>query len=140
MNLVGNGPIRFMYNPSLRSGHPNCWSTAIPNTAVHAGAGPLNHWFYLLAAGSNPAGGPVSPTCNGASVTGIGVQDAGRVFYNALLAKTSGWRYANVRLASLRAAANLFGATSAQCGTVKAAWNAVSVPAQTGEPACVATS
>jgi Zn-dependent metalloprotease len=140
VNLSGNGPIRFMYNPSLRSGHPNCWSTAIPNTAVHAGAGPLNHWFYLLAAGSNPASGPVSPTCNGARVTGIGIQNAGRIFYNALLAKTSTWRYANVRLASLRAAANLFGANSVQCGTVKAAWNAVSVPVQAGEPTCAATT
>jgi hypothetical protein len=53
-----------------------------------------------------------------------------------MLAKTSTWRYANVRLASLNAAVNLFGANSAQCATVKAAWNAVSVPVQAGEPTC----
>jgi hypothetical protein len=135
VNLVGNGPIRFMYNPSL-AGDPNCWSTAIPNTEVHAAAGPLNHWFYLVSQGSNPAGGPASPTCNSTSVTGIGIQAAGRIYYNAMLAKTSTWRYANVRLASLNAAVNLFGANSAQCATVKAAWNAVSVPAQAGEPTC----
>src|SRR6185295_2247266 len=108
----------------------------IPNTEVHAAAGPLNHWFYLLAQGSNPAGGPASPTCNGTSVTGIGIQAAGRIYYNAMLAKTSTWRYANVRLASLNAAVNLFGANSAECATVKAAWNAVAVPVQAGEPAC----
>ena len=135
VNLAGNGPIRFMYNPSL-AGDPNCWSTAIPNTEVHAAAGPLNHWFYLVSQGSNPAGGPTSPTCNGSTVTGVGIQAAGRIYYNAMLAKTSTWRYANVRLASLNAAVNLFGANSAQCATVKAAWNAISVPVQAGEPTC----
>ena len=139
VNLVGGGPIRFMYNPSL-AGDPNCWSTAIPNTEVHAAAGPLNHWFYLLSQGSNPAGGPASPICAGgpSSVTGIGIQNAGRIYYNAMLAKTSTWRYANVRLASLNAAVNLFGASSAECAATKAAWNAVSVPVQTGEPTCTA--
>jgi Zn-dependent metalloprotease len=136
VNLVGSGPIRFMYNPSLISGHPNCWSSSITSTEVHAAAGPLNHWFYLVSQGSNPAGGPASPTCNGSSVTGIGIQSAARIYYNAMLAKTSTWRYANVRLASLNAAVNLFGANSTQCATVKAAWNAVSVPVQAGEPTC----
>jgi hypothetical protein len=135
VNLVGSGEIRNMFNPSAE-GDPNCWSTAIPNTEVHAAAGPLNHWFYLLAQGSNPAGGPVSPTCNGSTVTGVGIQAAARIYYNALLAKTSTWRYANVRLASLNAAVNLFGANSAQCTATKAAWNAVSVPVQAGEPTC----
>jgi hypothetical protein len=135
VNLTGSGPIRFMYNPSL-AGDPNCWSSAIPTTEVHAAAGPLNHWFYLVSQGSNPASGPSSPTCNGSTVTGIGIQSAGRIYYNAMLAKTSTWRYANVRLASLNAAVNLFGANSAQCATVKAAWNAVSVPVQSGEPTC----
>ena len=135
VNLTGSGPIRNMANPGAL-GDPNCWSTAIPNTEVHAAAGPLNHWFYLVSQGTNPPGGPTSPTCNGTSVTGVGIQAAGRIYYNAMLAKTSTWRYANVRLASLNAAVNLFGANSAQCATVKAAWNAVSVPVQAGEPTC----
>jgi hypothetical protein len=139
VNLVGSGPIRNMFNPSAL-GDPNCWSTAIPSTEVHAAAGPLNHWFYLVAQGSNPPGGPASPICAGgpSSVTGIGIQAAGQIYYNAMLAKTSTWRYANVRLASLNAAVALFGASSAQCATVKAAWNAISVPVQTGEPTCSA--
>jgi Zn-dependent metalloprotease len=137
VTISTSGPIRFMYNPSL-AGDPNCWSTAIPNTEVHAAAGPLNHWFYLVARGNNPAGGPASPICAGgpASVTGVGIQKAGQIYYNAMLAKTSTWRYANVRLASLNAAVNLFGASSPECATVKAAWNAVSVPVQAGEPTC----
>jgi Zn-dependent metalloprotease len=137
VNLAGSGEIRNMFNPGAE-GDPNCWSTQIPNTEVHAAAGPLNHWFYLVARGSNPAGGPVSPTCNGSTVTGVagGIRDAGRIYYNAMLQKTSTWRYANVRLASLNAAVNLFGASSAECTRVKAAWNAISVPAQAGEPTC----
>ncbi len=137
VNLVGSGEIRNMYNPSLE-GDPNCWSTAIPNTEVHAAAGPLNHWFYLVSQGSNPAGGPASPICAGgpSSVTGVGIMKAAQIYYNAMLAKTSTWRYANVRLASLNAAVNLFGANSPECTTVKNAWNAVSVPVQPGEPTC----
>ena len=76
VNLVGQGPIRNMYNPSA-VGDPNCYSSSIPSAEVHAAAGPGNHWFYLLAEGSNPSNGqPASPTCNGSTVTGIGIQKA----------------------------------------------------------------
>ncbi len=137
VNLVGNGPIRFMYQPSLRSGHPNCFSSAIPNTEVHAAAGPQNHWFYLLAEGSNPGGGkPASPTCNGSTVVGIGVQKAGQIFYNGLLRKTTTWTHARARVATLQAARALFPSGCTEFNTVRAAWNAVSVPAQAGEPTC----
>nr|WP_236715133.1 M28 family peptidase [Nonomuraea pusilla] len=138
VDLVGDGPIRNMYNPSAL-GDPNCYSSSIPNTEVHSAAGPLNHWFYLLAEGSNPGGGkPSSPICSGgpSSVTGVGVQNAGKIFMGALNRKTSTWRYANVRAASVAAAIELFGANSAECNTTKAAWSAISVAAASGEPAC----
>ncbi|GAA1398021.1 M4 family metallopeptidase [Catellatospora coxensis] len=136
VNLTGSGPIRNMYNPSAL-GDPNCYSSAIPSTEVHAAAGPNNHWFYLTAVGSAGGGGnPASPTCNGSTVTGIGLQKAGQIYMAALNMKTSSWRYVNVRTATLRAAVNLFGASSAECRTVKAAWDAVSVPAQSGEAQC----
>ena len=137
-NLTGIGAIRVMYDPSQR-GHPNCYSSAIPTTSpVHAAGGPLNHWFYLVSQGSNPAGGPASPICAGgpSSVTGIGILKAAQIYYNALLAKTTSWRYVNVRRASMNAVVNMFGSGSAECVTVKAAWDAVSVPAQSGEPVC----
>jgi Zn-dependent metalloprotease/subtilisin-like proprotein convertase family protein len=140
INLTGAGEIRNMYNPSAE-GDPNCWSTSLPNTEVHAAAGPLNHWFYLLAEGSTPGGGkPSSPICSGgpASVTGIGIQKAGKIFLGALMRKTSSWRYINVRSASLAAVVELYGAASTECATTKAAWNAVSVPVQSGEPTCTA--
>ncbi|GAA2210510.1 M20/M25/M40 family metallo-hydrolase [Nonomuraea monospora] len=138
VNLVGQGPIRNMYNPSAL-GDPNCWSSSIPSTEVHAAAGPLNHWFYLLAEGNNPGGGkPSSPICSGgpSSVTGIGVQKAGKIFMGALSRKTSTWRYTNVRAASVAAVIELYGASSVECNTTKAAWSAVSVAAASGEPAC----
>ncbi|MFC4118757.1 M28 family peptidase [Nonomuraea zeae] len=138
VNLVGQGPIRNMYNPSAL-GDPNCYSSSIPSTEVHAAAGPLNHWFYLLAEGSNPGGGkPSSPICSGgpSSVTGIGIQKAGKIFMGALGRKTSSWRYTNVRAASVAAVIELYGASSTECNTTKAAWSAVSVAAASGEPAC----
>ncbi|MBT2228302.1 M4 family metallopeptidase [Nonomuraea sp. NEAU-A123] len=138
VDLVGDGPIRNMYNPSAL-GDPNCYSSSIPSTEVHAAAGPLNHWFYLLAEGNNPGGGkPTSPICSGgpSSVTGVGVQKAGQIYLGALNRKTSTWRYTNARAASVAAAIELFGANSAECNTTKAAWSAVSVAAATGEPAC----
>jgi Zn-dependent metalloprotease len=139
VDLVGPGPIRFMYNPSL-SGDPNCYSTSNVTTEAHAAAGPLNHWFYLLAEGSAPATQPASPTCNSSTVTGVGVQKAGQIYYNALLAKTSTWRYVNVRVATLNAAHNLFPGSCTEFNSVKAAWDAISLPAQAGEPTCSTTT
>jgi len=135
VNLVGSGPIRNMYNPSLL-GDPNCFSSSIPNTEVHAAAGPGNHWFYLTAIGSNAAGQQASPTCNGTQVTGIGVQTALRIFYGAMLMKTTASGYPRYRLWTLQAAKNLFPGSCTQFNTVRAAWNAVSVPVQSGEPSC----
>jgi Zn-dependent metalloprotease len=135
VNLVGSGPIRYMYNPSL-AGDDNCYSSSIPNEEVHAAAGPGNHWFYLLAEGTNPTNGqPTSPTCNSSSVTGVGIQNAEKIMYNAMLMKTSSASYLKYRTWTLTSAKNL----DATCGlynATKAAWNAVSVPAQTGDPTC----
>jgi len=136
INLVGQGPIRVMYNPSL-VGDPNCYSSSIPSTEVHAAAGPGNHWFYLLAEGSNPTDGqPTSPTCNGSTVTGIGIQSATKILYNAMLMKTSSSSYLRYRTWTLQAAKNLFPGSCTQFNAVKAAWNAVSVPVQADEPTC----
>jgi Zn-dependent metalloprotease len=137
VNLSGSGPIRYMYQPSLRSGHPNCFSSSVPSMEVHAAAGVQNHWFYLLAEGTNPGGGkPTSPTCNSSTVTGVGVQKAAQIFYNGLLRKTSTWTHGRARVATLQAALALFPSSCTEFNTVRAAWNAVSVPAQSGEPTC----
>ncbi|WP_412543333.1 M28 family peptidase [Longispora sp. K20-0274] len=140
VNFSGNGkPLRYMYDPSKDGRSPNCYSSNIPNTEVHDAAGPLNHWFYLLAEGTAPTDGqPASPTCNSSSLTGVGIQSAGKVFYNAMLLKTSGMTYKKYRIATLQAAKNL----DATCGLfnrTKAAWDAVSLPAQSGEATCAGT-
>jgi hypothetical protein len=128
-----------MYNPS-QVGDPNCYSSSIPSMETHAAAGPLDHWFYLLAEGSSPTDGqPSSPTCNGSAVTGLGIRTAGRIFYNAMLSKTTGMTYLRYRTATLTAAKNLFPGSCTQFNTVKAAWDAVSVPAQAGDPTCTAS-
>jgi Zn-dependent metalloprotease len=138
VNLTGSGPIRNMYNPSAL-GDPNCYSSSIPNTEVHAAAGPGNHWYYLLAEGSNPTDGmPASSTCNGTTVTGVGIQTAQRIMYNAMLMKTSTSSYLKYRTWTLTAAKNL-DATCTLYNRTKAAWNAVSVPAQAADPTCGTT-
>jgi hypothetical protein len=43
---------------------------------------------------------------------------------------------ANVRVASVNAAKNLTPGSCTLFNTVRAAWNAISVPAQAGEPTC----
>ncbi|WP_438872121.1 M4 family metallopeptidase [Paractinoplanes rishiriensis] len=138
VNLVGSGPIRYMYNPSL-AGDDNCYSSSTPSDEVHAAAGPGNHWFYLLAQGSSGGGSgqPTSTTCNGSAVTGLGIQKAITIMYNAMLMKTSSSSYVKYRTWTLTAAKNLY-STCAEFNTVKAAWDAVSVPAQSADPTCTA--
>ncbi|MEC3977514.1 M4 family metallopeptidase [Amycolatopsis sp. H20-H5] len=139
INLVGNGPIRNMYNPSAL-GDKNCYDSSVPNGEVHAAAGPGNHWFYLLAEGTNPTNGqPTSTTCNSSTVTGLGVQNAVKIFYNAMLLKTTGSSYLKYRTWTLTAAKNLFPGSCAEFNIVKAAWDAISVPAQSADPTCSAT-
>ncbi|MFI0372256.1 M28 family peptidase [Actinomadura sp. 1N219] len=139
INLTGNGPIRNMYNPSLVSNDPNCYSSSVPNMEVHKAAGPGNHWFYLLAEGNNPGGGkPTSPTCNNSSMTGIGIMAATKIFYNAMMLKTSGTNYPRYRVLTLQAAKNL-DPSCTYYNKVKAAWDAVTMPAQSGEPTCQPT-
>ncbi|GII86162.1 hypothetical protein Ssi03_41520 [Sphaerisporangium siamense] len=132
MDLFGTGAIRNMYNPAQIDNHPNCFTTTAPD--AHPGAGPQNHWFYLLAEGSLPTNGnPASPTCDGSRVTGIGIQKAGRIFVNALQLKTASWSPGAARLATVHAAYALFPNSCVEMNAVKAAWSAVGVPTQPGE-------
>ncbi|CUR54940.1 Zinc metalloprotease [metagenome] len=136
VNLVGTGPIRNMYNPAA-VGDPACYSSSIPSAEVHAAAGPGDHWFYLVAEGSNPSNGsPTSPTCDGSTISGLGIQSAGKILYGAMLMKTTSSSYLKYRTWTLTAAKNLYPGSCAEFNTVKAAWNAVSVPAQAADPTC----
>jgi hypothetical protein len=131
VDLVGQGPIRDGSDPA-NVGDPSCYSSSIPGAEVHAAAGPGDHWFYLLSRGG------VS-TCDGTSVTGLGEQKAIKVLYNAMLMKTSSSNYLKYRTWTLTAAKNL-DSTCAQFNAVKAAWDAVNVPAQSADPTCGGTT
>jgi Zn-dependent metalloprotease len=132
-------PERTMYHPSLAGhGAPDCWSPNVADLPFSGQAsGPLNHWFYLLAEGTTPAGLPASPTCDRSTLTGLGIQLAGKIWYHALLLKTHTWEYREARSATLTAAKQLFPGSCTVFDKVKAAWNAVSVPAPRNEPACI---
>ncbi|QXJ22422.1 M4 family metallopeptidase [Actinomadura graeca] len=141
LDLVGRGPIRNMADPSKVGNNPGCFSASVPRQEVHAAAGVQNHWFYLLAEGSNANdadnGRPNSPTCDNSQIKGIGIQKAGRIFMETLNMKTSGWTHGAARKTSLTAALNLVKAGKVTCAdftATKDAWNAVSVPAASGEP------
>jgi hypothetical protein len=108
--------------------------------------GPLNHWFFLAAVGSGDHGYGNSPTCNSSTVTGLGNDKAGKIWYKALASyANSNETYANARTDSLKAAADLYGTHCTEYNTINAAWAAVSVtgtdpvpgtcPGQAGAPA-----
>ncbi len=136
------GAFRYMYQPSLDSPKPStqsadCWYAAVGQTDVHNSSGVGNHFFYLLAEGSNPAAGPASPTCNAGDTKqatgnvltkGIGRDAAQKIWYRALTVyMTQNTNYAGARVATVKAATDLFGATSTQTKAVQAAWSAVNV-------------
>ena len=123
---------RRMDNPSADGSSVNCWSSSVGNLDVHYSSGVGNHFFYLLSEGSGTKaiGGVThsSSTCNGSTVTGIGRDVAGKIWYRALTVyMTSSTNYKGARTASLNAARDLYGAGSAQYNAVAAAWSAVSV-------------
>ncbi|WP_405072241.1 M4 family metallopeptidase [Kribbella sp. NBC_01510] len=69
-----------------------------------------------------------SPTCNGSTVSGIGHDKLGKIWYRALTTyMTSGTTYAQARTATLNAATDLYGANSTERAAVAATWSAVSV-------------
>ena len=131
-------PIRNMADPS-QFDHPACWTEDIPNTEVHEAAGPMDHWFYLLAEGTEAGGDgvPGSKTCDGSTIAeGLGPQVAGQIWMGAMMSKTSSWTYTDARTAALEFAANSdkFD-TCAEYDATKVAFDAVEVPA--GEdPSC----
>ncbi|OAR23732.1 flagellar biosynthesis protein FlgM [Streptomyces sp. ERV7] len=128
--------LRRLDKPSLDKleGTVDYWSAASYDTEVHAGSGVSSHAYYLLAEGSGKKTiGTVtynSPTYDGSAVTGIGRDKATQIFYRALSRyMVSTTDFHDARTATLSAAADLYGATSAEYQTVDKAWAAVNVTA-----------
>lgn len=129
---AGDVALRYMYNPFKDNRSPNCYVSTLGNLDVHFSSGVANRFFYLLAEGSAAKSfngiDHTAPTCNGGSVTGIGRDKAGEIWYRALTVyMTTSTNYAAARVATLDAATDLFGADSAEVASVAAAWSAVNV-------------
>ncbi|MFF8943301.1 M4 family metallopeptidase [Streptomyces sp. NPDC014864] len=128
----GKAALRFMDKPSKDGNSADCWSSSVGNLDVHYSSGVANHFAYLLSEGSGAKTingvSYDSPTCNGSSVTGLGRDKLGKIWYRALTVyMTSSTNYAGARTATLNAAKDLYGAGSAEYNAVAAAWSAVNV-------------
>jgi len=131
----GGKALRSMIQPSADGASADCWYSGVGSLNVHYSSGIANHVYYLLAEGTT-SGSP-SKTCvagntrvasGNASVAGIGRSAAERIWYRALsVYMTPSTNYAGARVASLNAAADLFGSASATYNSVASAWTAVNV-------------
>ncbi|GGB24637.1 peptidase M4 [Flexivirga endophytica] len=140
VDLFGNGaPLRYMDKPSKDGASKDCWSSTLGNLDPHYSSGPLNHWYYLASEGSGAKTingvSYNSPTCNSSTVTGIGHDKAEKIWFRTLTTKlTSNSNYKAAREGAITSAIELYGASSAECKTVEASFNAIAVPA--GSASC----
>ncbi|MFF7543020.1 M4 family metallopeptidase [Streptomyces canus] len=128
----GRDALRYMDKPSKDGSSADSWSSSVGNLDVHYSSGVANHFAYLLAEGSGARTingvSYNSPTSNGSTVTGIGRDKLGAIWYRALTVyMTSSTNYAGARTATLNAAKDLYGAGSTEYNAVAAAWSAVNV-------------
>ncbi|MFF7469957.1 M4 family metallopeptidase [Streptomyces sp. NPDC008092] len=128
----GKAALRFMDQPSKDGSSADYWSSSVGNLDVHYSSGVANHFAYLLAEGSGAKTingvSYNSPTYNGSTVTGIGRDKLGAIWYRALTVyMTSSTNYAGARTATLNAAKDLYGNGSTEYNAVAAAWSAVNV-------------
>jgi len=134
--MIKSAFLRSMIKPSADGASADCWYSGVGSLDVHYSSGIANHFFFLLAEGTNSSFG-ASPTCaagntrvatGSGSLTGIGRDAAAKIWYRALTVKmTSNTNYAGARAATISAANDLYGAGSAQSAAVAAAWTAVGV-------------
>ncbi|MEU6214058.1 M4 family metallopeptidase [Streptomyces sp. NPDC047023] len=134
IDIRGNGtPLRYMDKPSKDGRSWDAWGTGLGGIDVHYSSGPANHWYYLASEGS---GAKVvngvsydSPTYDGLPVTAIGRDAASKIWFRALTVGyfKSNTNYADARVQTLKAAADLYGQGSAVYNNVANAWAAVNV-------------
>ncbi|MEV0413417.1 M4 family metallopeptidase [Streptomyces sp. NPDC050448] len=134
IDINGDGtPLRYMDKPSKDGGSKDAWYSGIGGVDVHYSSGPANHWFYLASEGS---GAKVingvsynSPTSDGLPVTAIGRDAAAKIWFRALTVGyfKSNTNYADARVQTLKAAADLYGAGSTTYNNVANAWAAINV-------------
>ena len=121
---IAGDALRRMDNPNA-AGDPDHYSLRYTGTAdsggVHTNSSIPNHTFYLIAAGG-------TNRVSGVAVTGIGTSAAEKIWYRALTVyMTSGTNFSAARTATLNAATDLYGSSSAQYNSVATGWCAVGV-------------
>ena len=131
---LDQGFLRRLDHPSLDvlEGTIDYWDTSTYDTEVHAGSGVSSHAYYLLAEGSGQKTvGEFtydSPTYDGQSVTGIGRAKATKIYYRALTRyMVSTTDFHDARIATMKAAKDLYGANSTEYKAVNRSWAAVNV-------------
>ena len=132
--LYTNGSwLRNMTQPNKDGASADCWYSTVGSLDVHYSSGVANHFYFLLAEGTT-AGVPSKTCVSGnkktatgtGTLTGIGRTKAAKIWYRALTVyMTSSTTYAGARTATISAATDLYGSTSAEVAAVKAAWTAV---------------
>ncbi|MFH8984822.1 M4 family metallopeptidase [Streptomyces varsoviensis] len=133
IDINGNGtPLRYMDKPSKDRASKDSWYAGIGGIDVHYSSGPANHWFYLASEGSGPKDingvHYDSPTSDGLPVTGIGRDNAAKIWFKALTQRMrSNTNYAGAREATLWAAGELFGVGSETYNNAANAWAAIAV-------------
>jgi Zn-dependent metalloprotease len=133
--------LRYMFSPNKDGSSADCWYSGVGSLNVHYSSGPANHFFYLLAEGSGAkiySGVDHTPTTckagdttkgtGSVSLAGIGRDAATKIWFRGMTVyMTSSTNYAGARVATLKAAADLYGSGSATYNAVAAAWSAILV-------------
>ncbi|MBL8632514.1 MAG: M4 family metallopeptidase [Myxococcales bacterium] len=124
------GALRFMNNPTAdaysKDYYPERLTGSSDNGGVHGNSGIANLAFYLLSQGGTH---PRAKTT--VSVTGIGIEKAAKIFYQAnttAMLLPSAAKFQDARNATAQVAKNLYGACSAEWVSTQKAWDAVGVP------------
>lgn len=120
---------RSMSNPNAEN-QPDTYggtywhTTPDDNGGVHANSGVINHWFYLLAEG----GTGTNDYADAYQITPIGIEAAARIVYRTETVYLSPMsNFSSMRVLSIQAAEDLFGACSQAVISVANAWYAVGV-------------
>ncbi|WFB08827.1 M4 family metallopeptidase [Streptomyces sp. LX-29] len=133
IDINGDGtPLRYQDKPSKDGASKDYWYSGLGGVDVHYSSGPANHFYYLLSEGSGAKTingvSYNSPTYDGSRITGIGRDKATKIWYKALTTYfTSTTNYKAARTGTLKAAADLYGSSSAEYKAVAATWTAINV-------------
>ncbi|MFO0654613.1 MAG: M4 family metallopeptidase [Polyangia bacterium] len=124
---LSGGALRFMNNPTAdaysKDHYPERITGSSDNGGVHGNSGIANLAFYLLSQGGSH---PRAKTTT--VVTGIGIEKAAKIFYQANTSiLTSSANFQAARNATAQAAQTLYGSCSAEWTNTHKAWDAVGV-------------